>query len=44
MATVERESRLCLGRDEELAQLREALTAARAGRGRLLLVTGEASA
>jgi tetratricopeptide (TPR) repeat protein len=42
MAQTELGSRLCLGRDEELARLGDALAAGRGARGGLLLVTGDA--
>ena len=41
MGTVDRDAPLCLGRDAELEQMREALEVALAGRGRLVLLSGD---
>jgi tetratricopeptide (TPR) repeat protein len=41
MATVDRDSPLCLGRDAELERLRESLASALAGQGGLVLLTGD---
>ena len=41
MGTVDRDAPLCVGRDAELEQMREALEVALAGRGRLVLLSGD---